>query len=200
MDVITNIKVLTPNRKKVRPGDIFVLQIRNDEYIFGRVVRTDGTVGGGWNQAILIYIYNAIADDKNNIPDLDKSNLLVPPILTNKVPWLRGYFETVAHRPLVDEEVFHPHCFYSYSSCRYFDEYGQELPYRVEPCGERGLHSFRTIDDAVSKALGIAPAPDQQVSVCLLRSVFSVASDRMATLSIPIAGKRKRNQFETRKP
>jgi hypothetical protein len=79
--------------------------------------------------------------------------------MTNRLSWSRGYFETVAHRNLEDD-VLHPHCFYSYNFRRYFDEYRNELPERIEPCGIFALRSFRTIDDAVSEALGIPLAPD----------------------------------------
>lgn len=30
---------------------------------------------------------------------------------------------------------------------RYFDEQGNELTEPIEPVGDRGLHSYRTIDD-----------------------------------------------------
>jgi hypothetical protein len=41
-----------------------------------------------------------------------------------------------------------------------FDEFAVRLARCIEPCGQLGLHSFRTIDDAVSEALGIPLAPD----------------------------------------
>ena len=103
---------------------------------------------------------SAVSRDKHEIPALDKKSLLVAPIMTNRLGWSRGYFETVANEPVGEDDVLQPNCFYSYSFRRYYDEYNHELPERVEPCGVYGLHSFRTIDDEVSKALGIPLAPD----------------------------------------
>jgi hypothetical protein len=75
-------------------------------------------------------------------------------MMTNTLPWSKGYFETVAHLPLSAEDVLPRHCFRS-SSGKYFDEICNELPREEQPCGDWGLHSFRTIDDDVSDALGI---------------------------------------------
>jgi hypothetical protein len=50
------------------------------------------------------------------------------------------------------------HCFYSPTWKRCFDEEGNEMP-KIEPCGQAGIESYRTIDDAISDALGIARVP-----------------------------------------
>lgn len=52
------------------------------------------------------------------------------------------------------------HCFLSASRGRYFDENGADLGGGVEPVGDYGLHSYRTIDDQLSHALGIPLAPE----------------------------------------
>lgn len=43
---------------------------------------------------------------------------------------------------------------------RYFDENGNEVRGPIEPVGDYGLHSYRTIDDTVSEALGIDRVPE----------------------------------------
>lgn len=149
----TNMEVLKPSRRPVRAGDIFALRLAGHPYLFGRVVRTDAKVGP-IDGLILIYLYRAMSHDKDKIPDLPVSNLLVPPLMTNRLPWSRGYFVTLVNRPLVKADVLHQHCFED-SRGRFYDETGNELGYRVEPVGEFGVHSFRTIDDAVSDAMGI---------------------------------------------
>jgi hypothetical protein len=85
---------------------------------------------------------------------------LVPPILINRVPWSRGYFETIDHRPLEQEDLLQQHCFLSSVRGQYFDEKGHELPGPVEPVGSYGLNSFRTADDEISDALGFERVPD----------------------------------------
>jgi len=110
----------------------------------------------------MVYLYNASANDKNQVPDLSKNRLLVPPLGTNRLPWTRGYFETVDHRVLGSEERLPVHCFRDLTAAteRFLDERGRALGAPVEPVGDYSLHSFRTIDDAVSEALGIPLVPD----------------------------------------
>lgn len=79
--------------------------------------------------------------------------------MTNRLLWRRGYFKTVARDALDPGVALPQHCFSS-SGQRYFDEYSNELAGPIEPVGQWGLQSFRTIDDAVSRALGIELAPD----------------------------------------
>jgi hypothetical protein len=156
---ITNLKVLKRSRKELNPGDIFAFQIKEGEYMFGRVIRTDAMIHS-MEDCILIYIYNDVSKDKNNIPKLDKNNLLIPPIMTNKRPWTMGYFETIDHKPLIEVDVLQPHCFRDPTFGKYYDEYNNELPSKIKPCGMQALHSYRTIDDEISDALGIPLAPD----------------------------------------
>ncbi|HEY0494333.1 MAG TPA: hypothetical protein VGD48_01240, partial [Kutzneria sp.] len=70
----------------------------------------------------------------------------------------RGYFQTISNAPFNAGEVLKRHCFRSFAG-KYYNEFAEELPEAIEPCGDWGLHSFRTIDDAVSDALGIPPTP-----------------------------------------
>jgi hypothetical protein len=60
---------------------------------------------------------------------------------------------------LSKDDLLARHCFWDAARGRYYDEDFKELPMPLEPCGDWGLHSFRTIDDALSEALGIPPAP-----------------------------------------
>lgn len=150
-----NLKVLNPSRKKVWPGDIFVMQIHGQEqYIFGRLISLDVAVGV-MTGCHLIYIYNAFSDHKEDIPPLDKNNLLIPPAMTNRQPWLKGYFETVESRELSIEDCLEQHCFLCHFDGKYYDDKNNVLPHRYEPCGEYGVGSYRTIDDDISTALGV---------------------------------------------
>ncbi len=127
-------------------------------YLHGRVISTAANAGG-FKNSILIYIYKERSDDKDSTPVLRPRNLLVPPIMTNKQPWSRGYFEFVRHEELRLEDRLRNHCFREALRGWYFDEVGKRLPNPVEPIGDWGLHSYRTIDDEVSRALGIELAP-----------------------------------------
>jgi hypothetical protein len=153
-----NMVVLTPTRKKPRPGDVFVFHVASIGFGFGRVIRTDARIGPMVG-CILIYIYKPFSPLKFPLPEMRKEDLLVAPMMTNNQPWLRGYFETVATVPLGSDDVLVPHCFRDIRGL-YFDESGNRLSAPVPLCGEHGLHSFRTIDDVVSTALGIPVSPD----------------------------------------
>lgn len=163
-DVPTNLRVLKPSRIKPTPGDVFAMGLPDGSYLRGRVVSIDAqwTLAVGADPAVLIYVYReltatkAVPDRAAMLPD----QLLVPPIMTNRQPWTRGYFETLGNVPLVEGDVLSRHCFLSASRGRYFDERGNELAGPTEPVGDYGLHSFRTIDDAISDAVGIPKAPE----------------------------------------
>lgn len=112
--------------------------------------------------AILLYVYRPRFDSKV-VPErseLSRDQLLVSPMMANRLPWSKGYFETVVHWPLDPDDVLPQHCFLNAACGRYFDEKGNELPDPIGPVGDYGLHSDRAIDDAVSAALGFDRAPD----------------------------------------
>jgi hypothetical protein len=153
-----NLQRLRSSRKKPVAGDIFALHPVGRDYYFGRVIMV-GTRVVSLPGNLLIYLYDAHGAAKESVPDLRRDRLLVAPMVTNRLPFSKGYFEVVASRPLGKDDVLPVHCFRS-SSGKYFDEQRRPLRRKVRPCGELGLHSFRTIDDAVSEALGIPLACD----------------------------------------
>lgn len=162
----TNLAILKPSRKRPQVGDAFILRVADGPYLSGRLIRDDANAGGFPNSS-LIYIFATRSDEPALIDPakMVPGNLLVPPIMTNRLPWSRGYFVTLASWPLDEGEALGRHCFESFRDPprypnQYFDEYGNRLSRRIEPCGDFGLHSFRTIDDAVSAALGVPLAPD----------------------------------------
>ncbi|KAA1423154.1 hypothetical protein F0U47_20305 [Nocardioides antri] len=159
-----NLRVLTPSRKAPQAGDVFAFQLPDLTYRFGRVIRTDATwtLAQGADGAVLIYIYRTQSREMA-VPDRDelrRDHLLVPPMMTNRLPWSRGYFQTVGNVPLDEHDLLPRHCFLSAARGRYFDDYGQPLAGPIEPVGDYGLHSFRTIDAAVSDALLIPRTPN----------------------------------------
>ncbi len=168
----TNLEFLKKSRKRLKPGDIFVLKPKGHDYYFARVIDTDAESGFGPGNAVLIYIYNATSKDKNNIPQLDKNNLLIPPTMINRLGWSRGYFENVSFRELTEEDVLDVHCFWDpplkgfskgrFSKGRYMNEKGQQLDGPYDPVGQYGLGNYRVVDVEISEVLGIPlPAEDR---------------------------------------
>lgn len=161
--VATNIRVLNPSRRRLQTGDIFTIGLPHDTFMHGRVIAVDlPRERAPMPGANLIYIYAAKSDSKQpHLESLTPEALLVPPLFINRLPWSRGYFETVAHQPLREDDMLSAHYFWSASRAKYVDEHGNVLDFvPAPPVGDWGLHSFRTVDDLVSAAVGIAPAPD----------------------------------------
>lgn len=154
-----NMKVLKKSRKAPEVGDVFVLQILPGVYHWGKLISKSANIGGFTN-CNLIYIYDVKTTDTKKIPDLDKNNLLVPPIATNDLPWKKGYFQTISNTSLEEDDTFSTHCFEDLAFKRFMDENGNRLESRVEPCGIYALSSYASIDDHLSKALDIPLAPE----------------------------------------
>jgi hypothetical protein len=152
----TNLRVLRRTRRKPEAGDIFAFQLEQfpDRFFFGRVVAVNTKIGGLDGNVILIYLYKASSPEKTKIPPLNLSELLVPPLGTNTLPWTRGFFEVVKSNMNTAGTLFPHHCFRDYRGW-YFDEYGNRLSDRIEPVGEYGLAGIGAIDSDISKALGL---------------------------------------------
>jgi hypothetical protein len=127
-------------------------------YLFGRVIRTDANAGGFPNSN-LIYIYSPESKTPEPIPELLPRHLLLPPMMTNNLPWVRGYFKFVCHRPLAKGDLLPRHSFQDERGWL-FNESGARQRRASSPIGEWALHSFRTIDDEISQALGLQLAAD----------------------------------------
>ncbi len=154
---LTNLQILAPSRKAPKAGDIFVCRPIGRGYFFGRVVATDARIRT-MQDCTLLYVFRIESETKTPPERLSVMQLLVSPLMTNRLPWSRGYFETVAHRALEPGERLPVHCFHDLSFKRYeryWDEYNHELPGKKVPCGTYALDSYRTIDEAISDALGI---------------------------------------------
>ncbi len=153
----TNLVVLKKTRRQPEPGDIFAFQLEQmpDRYFFGRVVATDTKIGNVRDfEAVLIYLYHASSPSKTDIPSLAPTDLLVPPIGANRLPWTRGFFEVVRSGPNTAADLLPQHCFRDVRGW-FFDEYGNRLPEAVEPVGVCGVAGIGAIDDNISKALGL---------------------------------------------
>jgi len=153
-----NLRVLKRTRRIPVAGDVFVMLPMDGLYVYGRVIRTDAMKSEDFN-GNLIYIYRGFSKEKTAIPVLDRESLLVPPIITNRLPWSAGYLEYLENRPLTAADVLEQHCFHDFRGF-YCDEYGARLAAASPPIGEWGLASYRTIDDEVSKALGLPIAEE----------------------------------------
>jgi Immunity protein 26 len=157
--LVMNLAVLKKSRRSPRNGDIFVMLPPDGQFLYGRVINSEAKAGWGMDRSILIYVYRGRSKRKEDVPVLRPEDLLVAPMMTNRLPWSRGYFEFIKNEELQPSDVLRQHCFKDTRGF-YYDDQNNELPGPVEPVGVRGLHSYRTIDDEVSRALGIPLATE----------------------------------------
>jgi Immunity protein 26 len=152
-----HLRILKKSRRAPQRGDIFAFQIEAmpDRFFFGRVIATDTNLGGMDGSAILIYIYRASSAVKTAVPELRPSELLVPPIGTNRLPWSRGFFEVVKSAPVDPGDILPQHCFRDIFH-PFVDEYGKPLSGPTEPVGFYGLSGIGSIDLKIGAALGLA--------------------------------------------
>lgn len=133
----------------------------DDRFVFGRVVRVNVRVGS-FEDGILVYLYQHRAGSKD-LPErkeLGTNELLIPPVIVNRIGWTRGYFETVGNIPFEEGEVLKQHHFFDPVHGRFVDLDGSPVPGELDPVGIFALGNFRTVDDDVSEALGIPHSAD----------------------------------------
>jgi hypothetical protein len=152
-----NFQPLKRSRRPLAAGDIFVMKLPTLKYLFGRVILTpDYPRLGPTPHAHLLYVYRWQSDRMEpDLSELTPGNLLIPPQWTNRLGWIRGFHQTIAHYPLTVADRLPVHCFYSASRRVFLDERGNRLPQRLEPCGEWGLGGYYLLDRDISKALGM---------------------------------------------
>lgn len=162
MTHVPNIQKLRPSRKRLRPGDIFVMQLPDGRYLYGRVIRANVPEGEGpWRGMNMIYLYRDPQPTmKPDLGLLTTDRLLCPPEFVNRLGWSRGYFETVLNVPLSSEDLLEQHCFSSNRwTTPYVDEKGRPLASRSEPCGIWAVAGYGNIDEVISRSFGYPEAP-----------------------------------------
>jgi hypothetical protein len=161
MAALTNLQLIKRSRHVPAAGDLFAMQLPTGKHLFGRVVLADPPRGAApMPSSNLLYIYSWRSDTKE--PDhqqLTPDKLLLPPIWTNRLGWTKGVFQAIENQPIRARDLLAQHCFRDAFKGIYVDETGRKLPFRVEPCGEWSLVSYRWIDDHVSDAVGIPRVP-----------------------------------------
>lgn len=113
-----------PSRRKTVPGDVFSIKIP-DGYLLGRVVANTAK-SSPWDepQLQLLYIYTGVRKDLESITleDFRPPNLLIPPVLTNRMGWTCGYYETLTNIPLESADLLKRHVFREPGKQNYWDE------------------------------------------------------------------------------
>lgn len=143
-------------RKKPKVGDLFVQQLlATRQYVWGLVVNTQAHSEPA--TGLLLLYFSKVTSPKDDEPPIAveefKNNLIIPPVITNRQGWLRGYYKTVRNVTLKEEGILHQHCFEDSLTGLYSNEFDKTLPKRTEPCGLRGVSSFPGIAEFIESQL-----------------------------------------------
>lgn len=148
------LKTQSPSRTRVQSGDLFRLQLDTGAFLFGRVACAQVPM---WDYtATLIYIYDSLDSKPTPVEsNLVPERLLLPPLLTNRTGWTRGYFVTIRHEELQVGDLLERHCFQDTLArpARFYDENARTSLIRSEPCGVWSIASVESIDAQVEAAL-----------------------------------------------
>ena len=149
-----NLIPMKKSRKNPTLGDVFVLQVDEDIYYYGKVVMEaidcpDRFMKGMW--MISIYDYGS---NSKEIPDnLSEYELLIAPIVVNKQPWVKGYFQTIGKMEVTDKELSIDYGFWNVLKDEYVDLQGNKLDRIPKYVAIYGLGSYGIVDKEVHKAL-----------------------------------------------
>lgn len=145
-------------RRAPQIGDVFALRRGagdgdGDTELLGRVVSTSAIVGPT-HGCIVVYVY------RDDAPRPTRDDLLLPPILTTRGAWSRGYFAHLRSEPLLPGDYFERHVFRD-ARGRFYDDEARPLdaPEPGEPVGEWRLFDVEAIEAAVAAALARLPEP-----------------------------------------
>ena len=140
-------------RKSPRPGDIFIQRlVSSGLYITGLVAKEKV---GYASKFLLLYFANIFSKERDLQVGVEafKDNLLIPPLITNRQGWLKGYFQTIKHAKVNDSALLPVHCFEGNQPGTYYNEYEERLQKRTEPCGFGGIWGLLEIADTLVEAV-----------------------------------------------
>jgi ribosomal protein S18 acetylase RimI-like enzyme len=132
-------------------GDVFDVRRPGGPRLSGRVVSTSA-VAGPTHGCILVYVCREAVRPT-------RADLVLPPLLTTRAPWSRGYFVHARTAPLLAGEYFERHCFRD-AHGRFVDEEGRPLDAPFEPAGECRILDVAAIDAAIAAALPPGPGSE----------------------------------------
>ena len=140
--------------KKPQEGDVFVLQPLIGKFYFGKVIQTDlKSIDSFINGMTLIYIYNYCSIEKEIPLELEKEEFLIAPIIVNNQPWLKGYFETIGNKQVLENEKTVDFAFWDTLKKEYVDINGQVIKNKPQYWSIYGLGSYGVVGKEVRKAI-----------------------------------------------
>ncbi|MCC5619692.1 hypothetical protein LC605_32640 [Nostoc sp. CHAB 5836] len=153
----TNLMIIRKTRHKPANGDLFAGNILGKRWILGRVIESNFTRVGS-DRCVLLYIYSRKFDNPFDVSFPIEPLLILPPILmTSNMMWTMGYFFYIQNKKITNDEIIGRHIFKSMSINKYVNECGQKMeePGAGELVGEDAFYGWASLDDEISRALGV---------------------------------------------
>ncbi len=145
---------MTPSRKRLREGDVFQLKPFPGVFFCGKVIRINVESQDSFvNGMNLIYLYDMQTAYRAIPEDLETAPLLISPVIINRLPWSRGYFETVGNRPVREWERGLSFGFWDFLHKRFVDVSGRPLGREPPYWSDYGLASYAVVGKKVRKTL-----------------------------------------------
>lgn len=145
---------MEPSRKRPKEGDVFLTQPFLGTYYYGKVIQTriksEDSCVNGMN---LIFLYNRLADGRTVPDDLGEEDFLIPPVIINKLPWSRGYFETIGNAAVTESERNRSYGFWRFQTKTFVDVTGAPLAEKPLCWSDHGLASYAVVGERIQAAL-----------------------------------------------
>lgn len=150
----TELIPMTPSRKRLREGDVFRLQPLVGTFYCGKVIQLEVESRNGFvNGMNLVFIYDRRMEGRTIPGDLNAASLLIPPVIINRLPWFRGYFETIGNQPVTEEERGRSFGFWDVPRKRFVDVSGKPLAEKPLCWSDYGLADYALVGTLVQRAL-----------------------------------------------
>ncbi|GKS09266.1 hypothetical protein YDYSY3_02660 [Paenibacillus chitinolyticus] len=134
------------------------MEPKENLFYFGKVVNANvESKNPFFNGGYLIYLYNYPAKTKEIPNQLDPNKLLIPPLVTNKQGWLKGYFETVGSRDVTSEEKNLDYGFWHSTSEKFYSLSWEKLKEKPSQFIRNGLISYGGIGRGIHRLLSRQP-------------------------------------------
>lgn len=140
--------MIPTNKSRERPkeGSIFLVQPFFNVYYYGKVIQTH-------IQSRDSCVYDKCATDQSIPEDLNDAGFLIPPVIINRLPWSRGYFETIKNARVTEREKSMSYGFWSFQKKMFVDVEGMPLTYKPQCWSDYGLASYAVVGEKIQIAL-----------------------------------------------
>ena len=155
--------VIQRKRPKLRVGDVFILQPKENTYFYGIIIYICSTPFAKFQETVCIF--KTVTHEKNmDAFKLNFHNLLLPPFATLRSSWTQGYFYNVGHIDLESEDI--PSCgFYHYPTDQLISLDKKQLIFSNKPStsdmpelvGRTGIWPYGAVARDITRELIINP-------------------------------------------